>query len=119
MLTSKLNMTNNYYFGLLAEYIVIILYSLRLYTILHHRKKTYVGEVDIIALKKDCLIFIEVKARKDGLFEGIISEKQQIRLRNAALLFIGKNPKYTGYNIRFDLAVISPYKLPLIIKNAW
>lgn len=112
-------MANSYYFGLFAEYIIILLYRLKLYTILHHRKKTYVGEIDIIALKKDCLVFIEVKARKGGLSEDIVSQKQQLRLRNAALLFLGKNPKYSGYNIRFDLAVISPYKLPLIIRNAW
>lgn len=114
----KPNMSN-YYWGVFAEYIIILLYKLRLYTILHHRKKTWLGEIDIIALKRNCLVFIEVKARKGGLAEGIISSNQQRRLRRAALLFIGKNPKFANHDIRFDLAIISPYKLPIVIRNAW
>lgn len=105
--------------GILAEYIVMILYTLCLYRILHHRMKTYVGEVDIVALRKKQLVFIEVKLRKKGINEEVVSQNQQERITRSAELFLSKNPKYTNYNVRFDLVVLAPYALPLIIKNAW
>ncbi|MDP4709434.1 MAG: YraN family protein [Rickettsiaceae bacterium] len=108
-----------YRLGILAEYIVLILYKIRFYNILHQRRKTYVGEIDLIALRGKQLVFIEVKARKNGLHEGIISQDQQMRIKRAAELFLAQNLQYTNYDIRFDLAVIRPYHWPLIIKNAW
>jgi len=108
-----------YRLGILAEYIILMLYKIRFYSILHRRMKTYVGEIDLIALRGKQLVFIEVKARKNGLHEGIISENQQMRIKRAAELFLSQNLQYTNYNIRFDLAVVRPYHLPLITKNAW
>ncbi len=105
--------------GILAEYIVAILYILRFYSILHHRMKTYVGEVDIVAVRGKQLVFIEVKARKNGIYEGIVSENQQERITRAAEWFLTKNPKYEYYDVRFDLVVVTPLRPPLIIKNAW
>lgn len=105
--------------GILAEYIVAILYILRFYSILHHRMKTYVGEVDLVAVRGKQLVFIEVKARKHGIYDGIVSENQQKRIKRAAEWFFTKNPKYEDYNVRFDLVVVTPLRPPLIIKNAW
>lgn len=109
----------SYYLGLFAEYLTILLYKLKFYTILSHRKKTYLGEVDIIAYRGNTLVFIEVKARKNGISGLNLSLHQQKRVTKAAELFISKNPRYSNYDIRFDLVIISPYKLPIIIKNAW
>ena len=109
----------NFRLGILAEYIVMIIYIVRFYRILHHRMKTYVGEIDIVALRNKQLVFIEVKVRKKGICEGIVSQKQQGRITKAAELFLSKNPRYINYNIRFDLVVLAPFRLPLIIKNAW
>jgi putative endonuclease len=81
--------------------------------------KTYVGEIDLVALRGKQLVFIEVKARKNGICEDIISQNQQERITRAAEFFLSKNPRYTNHNIRFDLVFITPYKWPLIIKNAW
>jgi putative endonuclease len=106
-------------FGILAEYITAFIYILKFYRILHHRLGSYVGEVDLIAKRGLQLVFIEVKARKNGITENIVSLKQQQRIRRAAKLYISQNTQYQNYNIRFDLVVISPYKIPIIIKNAW
>lgn len=108
-----------YRLGILAEYIVLILYKIRFYSILHLRMKTYVGEIDLIARRGEQLVFIEVKARKNGIHEGIVSQEQQMRIKRAAELFLSQNIQYKNYNIRFDLVVISPHHWPLIIKNAW
>lgn len=105
-------------FGLLAEYIAIIIYKIQFYQILYHRKRHYLGEIDIIALRGKQLIFIEVKARS-SLDYKILSAKQQLRIRRSVSMFLNSNPKYQNYHIRFDLVIIRPYNFPIIIKNAW
>lgn len=109
----------NWNLGLFAEYLVLILYKIRFYTIIHHRMKTYVGEVDLVVSRGKQLVFIEVKARKNGICQNIVSPKQQERIRQAAKFFVSKNSEYINYDIRFDLVVVTPYRFPLIIKNAW
>ena len=108
-----------YQFGLFAEYLTILIYKLKFYTIVHHRKKRFVGEIDIIVSKGKKLIFVEVKARKTNLTENIVSKNQQNRIRRSAELFLSYNNKYNGYDIRFDFVFVQPYKWPVIIKNAW
>jgi putative endonuclease len=105
-------------FGLVGEYIAIIIYTLKLYQILHHQKRYYVGEVDVIALRGRQLVFIEVKSRRSTESD-VISINQQKRIKKSAAAFLAFNPKYQNYNIRFDLVIIRPYALPTIIENAW
>jgi putative endonuclease len=106
-------------FGLLAEYIAIIIYSLKFYTILHHRRRRFVGEIDIIAVRAKQIVFIEVKARSSLIDDKLLSINQQNRIKRSALLYLALNPRFQEYQVRFDLVVIRPYKLPIIYKNAW
>ncbi len=108
-----------YNLGILAEYFVLICYVIRFYQPLHHRYKSYVGEIDLIMKRGKQLVFIEVKARKYGIHDGIVSDNQQQRITQAAELFVAKHQQYNGYDIRFDLVIVKPYCLPQIIKNAW
>ncbi len=105
--------------GLFAEYVTIFLYKIAFYRILHHRKRYYTGEIDIIALRNNQIVFIEVKARSNKLDDRLLSLKQQDRIKKSASLFLSRYTQYQHYNIRFDLVIIRPYKLPMIIKNAW
>ena len=109
----------SYKVGLLAEYLVGLYYMLKMHKILAHRYKTYVGEIDLILIRKKCIIFVEVKGRKGGIYEGIVSQTQLSRIKRAAELFLVKNAKYKDYDLRFDLAIVQPYKMPMVIKNAW
>lgn len=109
----------NFNFGLLGEYIVILIYKLKLYQILQHRMRNFAGEIDIIALRAKTLVFIEVKSRSKGINDEILSYRQQERIRKAAEIFLSQNNKYYNYKVRFDLVIIQPYKLPMIIQNAW
>ncbi|NRB10915.1 MAG: YraN family protein [Rickettsiaceae bacterium] len=106
-------------FGLVAEYIVLLLYKIQFYKILHHRYKTYVGEIDLIVSRGSTLVFIEVKARRLQIDSDIITSNQQQRIHRTAELFVSKKPQYANYDLRFDLVIIRPYKLPQIIRNAW
>lgn len=110
---------NSYKTGLFAEYLTMLLYKLKFYQIISHRHKTFVGEIDLIALRGRKLVFIEVKSRQEGLLHGTVSVKQQARIRRAAEVFLSQSKKYDGYDIRFDLVVIQPCKWPIIIRNAW
>ena len=105
--------------GVLGEYFVALIYMSKFYSILHHRLNSYVGEIDLIAKRGRTIVFIEVKTRKSGISEGIISKRQIDRIRNAAELFVSHNSKYSSYDIRFDLVVVSYSQLPRIIQNAW
>jgi putative endonuclease len=110
---------NKLNFGLIAEYFTIFIYKIKFYQILHHRMRNYFGEVDLIALRGRQLVFIEVKARSSYLDDRILSVKQQQRIKRSSELFLSRNLKYQNYQVRFDLVIIRPYKLPVIIENAW
>jgi putative endonuclease len=116
----------SYQFGILAESIAIFFLRLKGYKILKRRYKTFVGEIDIVAQKNKTLIAIEVKARKKAvikngfLIEEVVSISQQKRIKRATISFVKANyKKYQNHNIRFDLIVICPYKIPLHLINFW
>ena len=77
------------------------------------------GEIDLITLRGRTIVFVEVKARMKEIDEILCMPHQQQRIRNAAVLFLQKHRKYYGYNIRFDLCVVRPYRWPQIIENVW
>ncbi|WP_232505899.1 YraN family protein [Rickettsia sp. MEAM1 (Bemisia tabaci)] len=109
----RLHTVNNIkkkYLGIIAEYICIVIYKIKFYQILHHRKRYYVGEIDIIALRNKEIVFIEVKARSSNIDDRFVSFNQQKRIKRAAEMFLSSSSKYNNYNIRFDLVIVSPYK---------
>lgn len=112
-------MLSTFRFGLIAEYIVMLLYTLQFYSIIGHRKRNVAGEIDVICHKGKQIVFVEVKARGNNLDDVLCSKYQQSRIRRSAEIFMQRNSKYNCFDIRFDLVLIRPYKWPLIIKNAW
>lgn len=106
-------------FGIVAEYIAIVIYMIKCYRILRHRIRNVCGEIDIIALRNKTIVFIEVKARSSYFDQILLSKHQQNRIKKAAELFITQNLQYQHYDLRFDLVVIRSYNIPHIIQNAW
>ncbi len=122
----KKNKIKSYRFGFLAEFVVIVFLRLKGYKILKHRYKTFVGEIDIIAKKGNYLIAVEVKARKkiviqNGfLIDEVVGKNQRERIKRAINCFVKTNyKKYSNHNIRFDLIVVSPYKIPFHLLGFW
>jgi len=71
------------------------------------------GEIDLIMKHKDCVVFIEVRYRKNsnyGYPEETISEKKQRKIKSTALLFIAKNSTYKNVQVRFDVVALMPNK---------
>ncbi len=111
---------SSYNYGLICELLALIFLTLKLYRIISWRYKTNVGEIDIIASKKNTIIFIEVKARKDKtLLHYSLTTKQQQRILKASNLFIKYNRKWHKKSLRYDLIVINKIFNFTHIKNAW
>ena len=111
---------NNYKAGLFEEFIARMWLRLHGYSIVKCRHITgrYTGcaEVDIIALRKNTLIFVEVKKRPSAVAGmDAITHAQGERLRRAGMLFI-RRTRWTG-DARFDVIVISGWKIKWF-KNA-
>ena len=89
------------------------------YKILSQNYKAKMGEIDIIAMDGDILVFAEVKQRKSDDFgaprEFVTKEKQR-KIKNTAQLYIMKN-KYSG-NVRFDVVEVLGKDITHI-KNAF
>lgn len=79
------------------------------YTILTRNFRSSCGEIDIIALEGDCVVFIEVKAWKhyavDNLELAVTSQKMR-RIIETAKFFISVNREYNELSIRFDVIFI-------------
>jgi putative endonuclease len=68
------------------------------------------GEIDIVALHKDEIVFIEVKTRKfDSLTDGgdAVTVSKRRKLVKTAYAFIDENPQYGNMNARFDVAEVT------------
>lgn len=112
----RFNMTS-YSVGIFSEFIACLYLRIHGFRILCRRyvtgRNTNRAEIDIIAKKKNLLIFVEVKHRKD-LTAGLeaVTKKQSLRLRQAAETYIVKT-RWVG-DARFDIIVISGYKISWI-----
>lgn len=77
------------------------------YKILEARYKTRYGEIDIIARKKDVIVFVEVKLRQssdDALYA--ITPKNRRRVEQAALHYMSENPQVLDMGMRFDVLAL-------------
>lgn len=111
---------NSYKFGILAEYCAIIILVIKGYEILKLRYRNYLGEIDIIAKKANLVVFIEVKARmKYEEDYSPVTNKQILRIKNAASLFLAQNAKFHNAECRFDLIVIAGNCWPKHLQNVW
>lgn len=85
------------------------------FEILERRYKTPVGEIDLIAVDDQYLVFVEVKARTsvDIALESI-TPKMRARINDAASHFFSAKPQYSGYPMRVDVVAV---KLPFTIRH--
>jgi putative endonuclease len=85
--------------------------------------RTRFGEIDIVANDKDCLVFVEVKARRQGALvtaHEALTPSKQARIETAAKIYAQKHVPYADY--RFDVVCIeeaSTYNRYQLIKNAF
>ena len=90
------------------------------YRILARRFRSGVGEIDIIARRRGLLIFVEVKAR-DSLDEAAwsVTERQRARIIAAAEAWLAQNPDPRIRDIRLDVMLVAPGRVPRHIQAAF
>jgi putative endonuclease len=109
-----------YRLGQVAETICAWHLRLRGYRILARRFRAPVGEIDIIASRGGLVAFIEVKARRTGaLAAGSVSRRQQRRICRAAEAFLVARPALSGFDLRFDVMLVTPWAMPDHVTDAW
>ena len=112
-------------FGKLGEDLAVLYLEKKGYQIKERNFRIRAGEVDIVAVDNDVLVFVEVKARSGVEFgspaEAVTLKKQQ-QIAKAALFYINKFDLH-NFDARFDVVsvIIKNTKTPQIelIKNAF
>jgi len=93
---------------------------LRGYSILARGFRVPVGEIDIVARRGRTLAIIEVKARDTfATAAEALGPRQQRRIARAAAAFLKARPGCAGLDVRFDMMVVLPWKLPVHLTDAW
>ena len=106
--------------GRRAEIMSAWLLHLKGCRILAQRFKTPVGEIGLIAKRASTIAFIEVKARSSAAaaMESVSARRRQ-RIARVGLVFMQKRPELPEYQMRFDLTMVAPGRLPHHISAAW
>lgn len=106
--------------GRRAEWLAALALMLKGYRIAALRYRTPVGEIDIVARKRDLVAFVEVKARRD-LATGVdaVSYPAQRRIAAAGELFISRQRDSARLSWRHDLVVVSPWKWPQHLEDVF
>lgn len=100
--------------GIAAWYLRI-----RGWRIVARRVRTPVGEVDLVARRGNLVAFVEVKTRgRESELDFAIDERRLARVAAAAELLI---PRFAsgGEDVRIDVVLVTPGRLPRHIENAW
>lgn len=106
--------------GRRAELWAEILFRLKGYQILERRYKTKLGEIDLIARRRDMLIFVEVKRRIDlEAAHASLHPTNLHRIENTASLYQSRYEKYYDFSMRFDAVFVLPKFRIVHLKDAW
>ncbi|HVJ53614.1 MAG TPA: YraN family protein [Aliidongia sp.] len=106
--------------GRRAERLCMLMLRLKAYRILAHHWRCPAGELDIVARRGRTLAVIEVKARADyATAAESVSMRQQSRIAMATRQFIAARPNLAALDVRFDVMLVMPYRLPRHLESAW
>lgn len=113
-------------FGLNAEKLAAWYLRAKGYRILAERLRNAQGEIDLLALRGNVLVAVEVKARRSlaTCHEAVPPAKQE-KIARAMQGVLAGGSKITGLaagaerNIRFDVIWIVPWHWPVHMADAW
>jgi len=106
--------------GISAESRAAALLVAKGFRIVARRWKSPVGEIDIVARRRQLLVFVEVKARNnlDEAAESV-TVRQRHRIIAAAEAWLATYPDQSIRDIRFDAILVAPGKMPRHIQGAF
>lgn len=103
-----------------AETLAALLMRAKGYRILTKRYRSPVGEIDLIAMRRRRLAFVEVKLRAsidDAAWS--LGRRQQIRIARAAEHWLARHQDYAALDIAFDVILLAPWTAPHHIRDAF
>jgi putative endonuclease len=109
-----------YRHGRLAEAVALLLLTAKGFRLIARRYKTPLGEIDLIVKRRRLIAFVEVKARaaREAALESVgrFSER---RIIDAADLWLARHPDADGFDLRYDMIIVTPWLLPLHVPDAF
>ncbi len=89
------------------------------WSVLARRRKTPVGEIDLIVRRAKTVAFVEVKWRKRAEDLAIAIDEYRPRRVAAAAEAVAHEYATDGEDLRVDVVLLAPGRLPHHIVNAW
>jgi putative endonuclease len=86
---------------------------------LGERIKTRVGEIDLIARRGRTLAFVEVKMRATEAGLALAIDERRLQRVVAAANMLAAHYGDGAQDIRIDVILIRPWRLPIHMKNVW
>ena len=80
------------------------------------------GEIDIIALDGNTLVFVEVRARSNPYFLSAVASvdrRKQQRIIRTAQVFLQRNRQLSNLPCRFDVIAFKPRQSTLEASSQW
>jgi len=106
--------------GLSAESRAAMLLIAKGYRIAARRWRTPHGEIDIVARRRQALVFVEVKARgRTAEAAEAVTARTKRRIIAAAELWLAHHPEDAQREIRFDVMLVAPGRMPRHLANAF
>jgi|SRR5271166_34456 len=106
--------------GRLAEWLCLWHLRLHGWHILARGWRCPAGEIDILARRGKVLAVIEVKSRDDfAVAAEALAPRQRRRIARAAEAFMLVRPELGALDLRFDLMLVAPLRLPRHWHGAW
>ena len=94
------------------------------YSIIERNYRTKGGEIDIIAVKDDVIVFVEVKSLPNGspeLLQNELNRQKLQRIVKTSKRFLLNHRQYSNSYVRYDVMVIDMPGMPDVyhIENAF
>ncbi len=106
--------------GRRAETLAAWLLRAKGYRILARRYRTPVGEIDLIARRARLVAFVEVKQRpSEAEAAEAVTSAGRRRIARAASAWLAAHPAASTLDLRFDVIICMPGRLPRHIRGAF
>jgi putative endonuclease len=103
-----------------GEWLAALALMVKGYRIVARRYRTKLGEIDLIARRRDLVLIVEVKARAT-LVEAMeaIAFQSERRIEAAADLWLARQPDHARLSLRFDMVAVLPRRWPIHVEDAF
>ena len=106
--------------GRAAEWLCLWHLRLRGWRIVARGWRCPSGEIDILARRGKVLAVVEVKLRGEvGAAPSALAPRQRRRIARAAEAFLLSRPDLAGLDLRFDVMLVAPLRMPRHWAGAW